>query len=104
MGTEGDGEAHLSLHRPGKPDKLLLPLGSAPLLLGRGDVGILLLEQWWSQAMMETYQFKLRKDSGDQAGPRALLRSGESQGHRAPSLPDMMKKIHQLSFHFLDRI
>ena len=64
---------HSPQHLPGKPGELLLAFVSAQLLLGRGDVGAggdLLLEQWRSQAMMETNQMKLRR--GHPARPRAL--------------------------------
>ena len=60
-------------HLPGKPGELLLAPGISPLLLVPDDVGAggdLLLEQWQSQAMVETNQMKLRK--GHPARPRAL--------------------------------
>ena len=64
---------HSPQHLPGKPGALLLAPGISPLLLVPDDVGAggdLLLEQWWSQAMVETNQMKLRK--GHPARPRAL--------------------------------
>ena len=60
-------------HLPGKPGEQLLAPGISPLLLVPDDVGAggdLLLEQWQSQAMVETNQMKLRK--GHPARPRAL--------------------------------
>ena len=64
---------HSPQHLPGKPGELLLAPGISPLLLVPDDVGAggdLLLEQWRSQAMMETNQMTLRK--GHPAPPRAL--------------------------------
>ena len=62
---------HSPQHLPGKPGELLLLPGISPLLLVPDDVGgDLLLEQWQSQAMVETNQMKLRK--GHPARPRAL--------------------------------
>ena len=64
---------HSPQHLPGKPIELLLAPGISPLLLVPDDVGAggdLLLEQWQSQAMVETNQMKLRK--GHPARPRAL--------------------------------
>ena len=64
---------HSPQHLPGKPGELLLAPGISPLLLVPNDVGAggyLLLEQWRSQAMVETNQMKLRR--GHPARPRAL--------------------------------
>ena len=64
---------HSPQHLPGKPGELLLAPGISPLLLVPDDVdagGDFLLEQWQSQAMVETNQMKLRK--GHPARPRAL--------------------------------
>ena len=62
---------HSPQHLPGKPGELLLAPGISPLLLVPDDVGAdLLLEQWQSQAMVETNQMKLRK--GHPARPQAL--------------------------------
>ena len=64
---------HSPQHLPGKPGELLLAHGTSRLLLvpyGVGAGGDLLLEQWQSQALVETNQMKLRK--GHPARPRAL--------------------------------
>ena len=64
---------HSPQHLPGEPGELLLAPGISRLLLvpdGVGAGGDLLLEQWQSQAMVETNQMKLRK--GHPARPRAL--------------------------------
>ena len=64
---------HSPQHLPGKPGELLLAPGISPLLLVPDDVGAggdLLLEQWQSQAMVETNQMKLRR--GLPSRPRAL--------------------------------
>ena len=69
----GEEEMKQGEHLPGKPGELLLAPGISPLLLVPDDVGAggdLLLEQWRSQAMVETNQMKLRK--GHPARPRAL--------------------------------
>ena len=64
---------HSPQHLPGKPGELLFAPEISRLLLvpdGAGAGGVLLLEQWRSQAMMETNQMKLRR--GYPARPRAL--------------------------------
>ena len=69
----GEEEMKQGEHLPGKPGELLLAPAISPLLLvpdGAGAGGVLLLEQWRSQAMMETNQMKLRR--GYPARPRAL--------------------------------
>ena len=66
----GEEEMKQGEHLPGKPGELLLSPWISPLLLVPDDVGDLLLEQWQSQAMVETNQMKLRK--GHPARPRAL--------------------------------
>ena len=53
----GEEEMKQGEHLPGKPGELLLAPGISPLLLVPDDVGAggdLLLEQWRSQAMVET--------------------------------------------------
>ena len=78
-GTDEGGEEEMKQgddspqHLPGKPGELLLTPGISPFLQVPDDVsagGDLLLEQWRSQAMMETNQMKLRR--GHPARPRAL--------------------------------
>ena len=69
----GEEEMKQGEHLPGKPGELLLAHGTSRLLLvpyGVGAGGDLLLEQWQSQAMVETNQMKLRK--GHPARPRVL--------------------------------
>ena len=66
------GEHPPQQHLPGKPGELLLAPEISRLLLvpdGVGADGDLLLEQWRSQAMMETNQMRLRRGRPAQALP-----------------------------------
>ena len=73
MDEVGEEEMKQGEHLPGKPGELLLTPGISPFLQVPDDVsagGDLLLEQWWSQAMVETNKMELRR--GHPARPRAL--------------------------------
>ena len=74
---------HSPQHLLGKPGEQLLAPGISPLLLVPDDVdagGDFLLEQWQSQAMVETNQMKLRKGHPARPCLELVSHGGEGQG------------------------